>query len=502
MDESKQNGSLIATLLQVWQRRKWMLLGVFIAVFAAAVSLVLALPSMYRSSTTILFGQDMISESLVRSDSGASLDQRLQIIQQGIMSRSQLQELVERMDLYPELRRRAPVEVVVNQMRRDLSIQRQSGSQQNQQGGQRATMVLTITYRGWDADKVAEVANEIARLYQVEYEGIRLGQAASTTAFLREQLEEVGTRLRAQEDRINDFKTLHLGQLPQQESMNMATLERLNAELRLNSENQFQLLNQSAAASDGRANAMAGLSGEFRLNALKQELAAMSVRYNDAYPGVIRLKNEIAALESRLLEEEQSDTADDSVSESERLRRQERDLRERIQELQKRIDLTPTIEQELNQLTSDYNRILEEYGPLQRRYQDARLAESLEVQQTRQYQILETAIPPAFPFAPNSLMLLILSLMAAGAASLATVFIREHMDDSFHTVQDLRSFTSLPVLGSISAMRTRAERYRSAVVSVILFVGFAAGVVLLVLAANQFGSGAENLVSMLAGGAT
>lgn len=498
MEEGSQS-SLVGTLLQIWSRRKWMLMGIFIAVFAASVSLVLALPSMYRSSTSILFGQDMISESLVRSDTGGSLDQRLQIIQQGIMSRSQLADLIERMDLYPELRRIAPVEVVVNQMRRDLTIQRQAGTQ-TQQYGQRVTIVVTISYRGWDAETVAAVANEIARLYRVEYEGIRLGQASSTTAFLGQQLEEVGARLSAQEERINDFKTQHLGHLPQQEGMNLSTLERLNAELRLNSENQFQLLNQSAAG-DGRVAVMAGLSGEARLSALRQELEAMSIRYNDAYPGIIRLKSEIASLERRLANEETSDTAGDAISESERLRREELDLRARIQELQKRIDMTPTVEQELNQLNSDYSRILEEYGSLQRRYQEARLAESLEMQQTRQYQVLETAIPPAFPYAPNSTMLLILCLIAAGGASVGTVFIRENMDGSFHTVEELRAFTRLPVLGSISSLRTRAERYRSVAVSVFLFIGFAAGVVLLVLAANQYGSGAKNLVWMLAGGA-
>src|SRR5690606_42049000 len=123
-------------------------------------SLVLSLAAMFRSSTSILFGQDMISESLVRSDTGGSLDQRLQIIQQGIMSRSQLADLIERMDLHPELRRIAPVEVVVNQMRRDLTIQRQAGTQ-TQQYGQRVTIVVTISYRGWDAETVAAVANEI-----------------------------------------------------------------------------------------------------------------------------------------------------------------------------------------------------------------------------------------------------------------------------------------------------------------------------------------------------
>src|SRR5690606_6545422 len=233
-----------------------------------------------------------------------------------------------------------------------------------------------------------------------------------------------------------------------------------------NSENQFRLLNQSAA---GDSRSLAGLSDEARLAALKQELAAMSIRYNDAYPGIIRLRNEIATLERNQADEEPSSIEEDSISESARLKREEIELRARIQDLQQRINMTPAVEQELNQLNSDYSRTLEEYGSLQRRYQDARLAESLELQQTRQYQILETAIPPAFPYAPNSRLLLILSLMGAVGASVAMVLVREHMDGSFHTVEELRSFTNLPVLASISSLRTRAERYRSGAVSVLLF---------------------------------
>ena len=54
------------------------------------------------------------------------------------------------------------------------------------------------------------------------------------------QLAETQKRLDEQERRVSEFRRRHLGELPQQMQANLATLETLNTQLRLNSDNQIR----------------------------------------------------------------------------------------------------------------------------------------------------------------------------------------------------------------------------------------------------------------------
>lgn len=74
-----------------------------------------------------------------------------------------------------------------------------------------------------------------------------------------------------------------------------------------------------------------------------------------------------------------------------------------------------------------------------------------------QFRILDAAMAPRDPVAPNRLRLLamglILSLGIAGIAVLAA----EQLDTSFHSVDDLRDFTRVPVLASILRIETQGD---------------------------------------------
>jgi hypothetical protein len=72
--------------------------------------------------------------------------------------------------------------------------------------------------------------------------------------------------------------------------------------------------------------------------------------------------------------------------------------------------------------------------------------------------MLEAAIPPEGPSAPNRLRLLLMGLLLAVAAGGAAVVAAEQMDTSFHTVDDLREFTGIPVLATIPQIGRNPRR--------------------------------------------
>src|SRR2546428_6800500 len=120
--EGRRNTAGLDILREVWSRRKWLAILVFLVPFAVPLSLAKALPNLYRSTATLLVERPQVAETFVKSSVSSELETRLQTISQEILSRSQLQELIDRHDLYPEFRKRATPEEAVKRMRLDISM--------------------------------------------------------------------------------------------------------------------------------------------------------------------------------------------------------------------------------------------------------------------------------------------------------------------------------------------------------------------------------------------
>src|SRR2546422_3228755 len=249
--EGRRNTSGLDILLEVWSRRKWLAILVFTGPFAVTVSLAIALPNLYRSTATLLVQRPEVSETFVKSSVTSELETRLHTISQEILSRSRLQDLIIRFDLYPEFRKRVSPEEVVDRMRRDIRMEfkgrdiRMDPKESTvvvPQGGSVATVAFTLSFRGRDPETVAKVTNTLASLFVEENLKLRKRQAAGTAKFLRVELEEMKRKLDQEEQRVGEFKERHLGELPEQTPVNLAILERLNVELRLNKENQIRVM--------------------------------------------------------------------------------------------------------------------------------------------------------------------------------------------------------------------------------------------------------------------
>ncbi|HSM69676.1 MAG TPA: hypothetical protein VK830_08170, partial [Xanthomonadales bacterium] len=459
--------SIIDRAVDLWRRRKWLFIVCFLSVFTLALFLVMALRPLYRSSTSMLFTQDEVAESLLERTESNELELRLAAIRQAVMSRGQLQEVIDAFDLYAPLQDGATPESVINQFRKDIRIDQQASTEPK--WGSHSTYAITISYQDWDPDRVALVANELAARFRAENERIRTAQAVSTIEFVREQLTATKARFEAEERRINDFKNAHMGELPEQLSFNMATLDRLNLELRLNGERQLSLLERRDGAVPGAG--VTGLTGSSRLAWLKRDLAERETRFTANHPDIIRLKNEIDALTLSLAGTGVGDEVRDAQrawwdpadpeAELRALRREEQRLRADIAGLVRALEGTPRIEQELTRLANDYDTARDEHLAMQQHYQDAYLAQSLETRQNQQFKIIEMAIPPEEAIAPNRTRLIFLGFILAVGLAGAALLLADRLDRSFHSTAEIRGFTALPVLASIPRVLTDGDHWRN-----------------------------------------
>ena len=181
------------------------------------------------------------------------------------------------------------------------------------------------------------------------------------------------------------------------------------------------------------------------------------------------------------------------------LKQEEASLRSMIAGYEARVDNSPQRQQELQQPSRDYDAVNERYQTLVKRAEEARLAENLERgQNTEQFRILDPAIPPLHPAAPNRVWLLIMGLVAAVALGLGAIVAAEKFDTTFHTADDLQAFTNLPTLARIRLIPTAARDPSPALR--IALIAAAAIVALAVVVAGSYyvAGGNEQIVRMTA----
>jgi polysaccharide biosynthesis transport protein len=527
--------SLALRVFEIFRRRALLAIAIFAMVLAGAIAFALYLPDLYRGTALVLVERP-ISESIVRAPVSGELESRLYVIKQEILSRDRLYELIERFNLYPEMRQRAGVEEVLTQARNDIIVQPAGPEQVT---GRTKTVSFTLSYTGDSREKVADVTNAVAAFYVQQNDQMRTNEAIRTTAFLRTQLAEAKRELDRHEAALRDYTTRYTGQLPEQVGVNLATLERLNTQLRLNGEQQIRIIEQRDKLLDGlrdtsviaRATASGDISPEAierlkKIDEQKQKLSQAETQFTDRHPDVVRLREQLAAMEreheqalaAEKRQREQAEaaalaaTAEDPSAPVPQLRRrtmealdaelvtlreEEAGIRSAIGGFEQRLESSPQRMQEYQSITRDWSASKDLYDSLMKRYDEAQLTESMETGQAgERFRVLEPALPPEGPSAPNRVRLLIMGLLLAFFAAAGAVLVREQFDTGFHSVDEVREFTAVPVLVSIPPIGPmpagRRARAALATVSALLLIALVAS------SAAYVASGNDQLVRLIA----
>jgi polysaccharide chain length determinant protein (PEP-CTERM system associated) len=376
-------------------------------------------------------------------------------------------------------------------------------------------VAFRLVYTGENRDTVADVANALAAFYVAQNDRMRSEEATRTAEFLNGRLIEAKTQVDRHEDNVRAFTARHVGELPQQTGVNLATLTRLNDQLRLNGEQQLNVMEQRQRLLEGVTLETEALNltaaappvtsdpAEMvrRIDKMKDELLQLETRSTAKHPDVIRLKEQIASLEREAATREEADRKaaqsgekapepsrdltparrrglDHLDGELGRLKQTETDVRATIAAFERRLEGAPELQQQSALLSRDQQAAKDLYDSLLKRYDEARLVASMEAdRQGERFRVLEPAIPPDGPKAPNRPRLLILGLLLAAAAAAGSLFIAEQTDSSFHSIDELRRFTKIPVIATIPSINAAPGRHRMrvavAMVSALVAIGLA-----------------------------
>jgi polysaccharide chain length determinant protein (PEP-CTERM system associated) len=484
-----RNGEIaLADVKRILRRHWWIPMATMSLLGIAGFVATMVLPKKFTSSTVVLVEQPTVPVDIVKPVVNNDLNQRLASMKQEILSRSRLQPIIEKFNLYPKKREKAHIEDLVDDLRKSVEvelIQPMLGSVNRQPPG----FQVSVTF---DNPQLAQqICTEITSMFMAQNLKKREQQSADTTQFLSQQLSEAKAKLDEQDARLAKFKGRYLGSLPEEEQTNLSLLTGMNTQLEavtqsLNRAQQDKVLTETMLNSQ-EANWKTTQSGqqnpetqEQQLTALQDQLTTLLSRYTPEHPDVIKVKSQIEQLKRKMEEEPaikrpsaaaqanlheppqlqqlRAKIKQDDLSIAELTKRQSQ-IQEQTRAIQSRIQASPIVEQQYKELTRNYQTALELYNELLKKRENSAMATDLEHQQESEtFKVLDAPSLPLTPSFPKKKIFLGGGVGAGLALALGIMYLLAMSDKSMYTERDVETCLKLPVLTMVPSFDVSATR--------------------------------------------
>lgn len=489
---------LLKKYLDIALRRKNLIIFCLLVSVVAGLGKYLRTPKSYQAASLIRYQQQSVNPSKMSPDVQTRIREMVSTVGQQITSRTSLEDLIKKFDLYTEMREKVPMEDVVVMMRDNHIIIKPAGKGD----------IFQVSYHGGDPKKVMLVTNELAAKFIEENLRFREERASETSAYVKDELRMAKKSLDKIETTMRDYKLKFYNEMPQQRVVNMSRLNSLQTQYQGNQDSiqdlertkiliQEQISLRKKEISEERQRILSlmesngsvprpGQGGDEleELAGARRALKALQIKYTERHPDVRRLKSTIKELEESLAVKSDSgsgsaeavdkfgpDAATDkqfgqmvlqqkSVEYNiERLKKEKEEIRSQIEKYQKWVEAAPVREAEWSALTRDYEQLNRHYQELVARNLTAASAESLERRQKgSQFKIVDPAHFPEKPFKPDFIRIMLVALAIGLGMGGGLSFGFEFLDTSFKDAEELEPYLKLPVVCSIPYIFTEKEK--------------------------------------------
>jgi len=286
---------------------------VFALFLLVALGLALGLPAIYKSRAVVLIEAQEIPQDMVRSMVTSFADQRLQVISQRVLTNSNLGGIIQKFDLYQAERKKNPLEVVLQKMRKDIIVAPISADVVDPKQGKavQATIAFEMSYQNRSPEIAQRVANEIVSLLLNENLKQRTETSTDTLGFLSAEAEKLGATVSELEQRLASFKKTNSESLPELSSLNLELMNRSEADIsaldgQLRSLDQQRVYLESELSQQKPVTQLVSETGERilgpadRLKVLESEFVPLAARYGDKHPDVMAKRREIESLKAQV----------------------------------------------------------------------------------------------------------------------------------------------------------------------------------------------------------
>ena len=275
-------------------RRKWNILLPTIAMGLAFWWVASGLPDLYESTTLLTIKTPEISEKVAPSLTDNNVSERLQSIGQSVLSRTSLEPLVTKYNLYADaLNAGFSMEEILVRMRKNITVELEKINEDKVAG-------FRITYRGEDPEVARNVAAELANKYMAAQNIESTQNAETTREFVDKQLADAKAQLDALESERIAIMTQNVETLPESAQGLIAQLEGTRNRDETIAKDREVLMTEKGRLHDSirSLNNQARLLDDFN-QASTQEAVEQSTRIEDT-PAYGQLIQRRAELTSRL----------------------------------------------------------------------------------------------------------------------------------------------------------------------------------------------------------
>ena len=395
---------------------------------------------------------------------------------------------------------------------------------------------FTVQYGSRDPAMSLKVATWLTNAYLGASRANLLVRAKAAAQFYNVQAEQYRKDIAAAEQKLAAFKAKNFGDLPELTDLNLNLMDRVQRDLddvgqqerALRQEKIFmeQQLDQARNAGQDEG-LLAQLQTEYnkklatydenhpdmialrrqidtlkagggsvdslslaaQLQSQKQILAQAKQRYSEDHPDVKRIERQIKSLQTRIASGEtnaanvvgspavvqlktQINALDTQLA---GLDRRSNDLRNKLDEMQRRIEASPQVEREYKTLTRDLELAHTKYDEINKSMMDSELTgAAIASGRSDELALVQAPSLPAKAAKPKRIAIAAIGLMLALLLSLTGVVVAESVDQTVRGSRDVRRVLDLSPLGVIpeieDAATARRARWRMAALSACVVV--------------------------------
>jgi polysaccharide chain length determinant protein (PEP-CTERM system associated) len=484
--------------LKIIRRRKWLIILPIIALTSAVAWVVYRLPDVYESVTLIVVKPSTLPTTVVATITEDSLTRQLTSIAQVVTSRSSLEPLVNKYELYkPERLRGEPMELIIDMMRKDIKVEVNTSRNDITNG-------FNITYHGRDPKVTQAVTAELASKYINEQTKNTVNSTNSARQFIDQQVSQTKDELNEVDQTRLDFMQKNVGNLPteatslvgqltglrEQQKALIAEVGRLQdrssslaTQLTLMKKQFQQSIDDYAENTTDPKTTLAWAELVKRKADLQSELQRMMTELKPKHPDVLakqaqldsvskEMDQMVAEWKERIVEKQQKlqNRPDLSVAATEaqinyadrEIKREQKildDNEKQIGAILQRINSVPGAEVALGALERDYQTKKGAYDQLLLQQQKITLgADAASQQQGEGIVVVDPANLPSKPVAPRRFILSGIGLaFGLGLGLLLTGIFEIPRLLTIQSSEDARHYTGLPVLISVPELLTPEE---------------------------------------------
>src|ERR1035437_10006169 len=501
--------------------RSWLIGPMFLGLVAAVV-VAFIWPDTYVSQAVMRITPQTISDRLVPTIANMQMQQRLQQMQQQILSRDSLSAVIKKptLDLYRKELARYPMEDVIQDMRNKY-IRLQAT-----EVGRGGAYAFTISFSYPDRFKAQAVVRELVTMFTDQNIRVQHDNAIITSEFIGDEMKQAKDRMDELEQKVMKFKLENMGRLPEQFQANVAQLnsnqmlvsqaneaisrlqqQKLQIETQIQNNNTNVNYYNSILEEQTTVGGQAQVRNE-RLNQLNQkimnlqsDIAALQEQLTANHPTIRRAQASLANLEKQRQEDEKKDlerqraapaagpvikrstnqqafkAVQDLAASNNVLKTEMQNLNiqmdEKLKQIQAltvtignytaKVEGSPQLEGQYVALTRDLALAKQSYEDMHRKSELSETAKDLEEHRGGEnLGVLDPASLPEAPSEPNRPQW---AAMGAGMGLMLGIVLagaKEMKNTSLKNLKDVRAYTNLPVLSSIplleNALLVRRKR--------------------------------------------